>query len=190
MERLNNIQEAAAWAIVSKDIDARAKLSRACADGEMLAANEETGAKTWAVTIGGTKIATASVAEKAGKWEIDDEDAWLEFAMEHPGMVETEVFVDPQMLDKVEDILTAAGLGDALVYRSKPAEGWEAGIIEVAGRPVYQTTGETIPGMWKGQPKKYTTIRPEKGMSLDSLAGIFAALGDTRPLGMLLGGAE
>ena len=187
---LNTLQKAAAWAIVIKDFDARAKVARAEADGEMFGLNATTGAKTFTVSIGSTKIATATVAEKAGKWIITDEDAWFEFAGELDGLLDTEVVVDWRKLTEVEEALRAAGLADALIYRSTPAAGWDAGIIEVAGRPIYAATGEEVPGVMKSLGQKYTTFRAEKGMDMNALMSVFAALGESRPLGLLLEGGN
>lgn len=57
---------------------------------------EDSGAKSWNVTIGGEKVAAITLAQRAGGPKILDEDALIEHLQEtRPDMLETKVSIRP-----------------------------------------------------------------------------------------------
>ena len=125
------------------------------------------------------------MAKKKGHWEVADDAAWLEFAIEN-GLAKSEVAVDQQKLGEVEDALDAAGLGDALIYRYTPVDGWEKRLADIPAKPILKDTGEVIPGMEWVEGIKYTAVKPKA--SLDDIRRVMLALGETRPVLELVGG--
>lgn len=188
--KLNPIQKAAVSAVLLKDLKEKDALIRSDADSYMLDMNRATGSKTFEVTIEGAgastevaiPIATASVAEKTGSWNVDDMEAFTDF-MAEAGWADVSYSIEPSAIGAVEQALEEAGILDALIIRTTPRRGWEKMVKNVAGVPVFTETGEQVPGLEYVPGQKYTLIKPK--VSAATLTRALGLMGAGEPQALL-----
>lgn len=79
------------------------------------ASSEDSGAKSWNVTLGGEKVAAVTLAQRSGGPKILDEDALAAWLVENrPDMVETKVSIRPwaakELLVSIVDVTEDGGI--------------------------------------------------------------------------------
>ena len=119
--KLNPILKAAMSAVLLKDLKEKDAIVRSDADSYMLDMNRATGAKTFEVSIEGigasnkvsVPIATASVAEKSGSWNIEDMEAFTDF-MAEAGWADVTYSIEPSAIGAVEQARGQRGDGEFL----------------------------------------------------------------------------
>lgn len=86
----------AALKLIADIVDKAMKEEKAQHLDQLEASAEDSGAKSWNVTIGGEKVAAITLSQRAGGLKILDEEALAEYLEEsRPNMVETIVKVKP-----------------------------------------------------------------------------------------------
>lgn len=193
--KLNPIQKAAVSAVLLKDLKAKDAIIRSDADSYLLDINRATGSKIFDVTIEGAgaptdvaiTIATASVAEKSGSWNVEDMEAFTDF-MAESGWADVTYSIEPSAIGAVEQALEEAGILDALITIITPRFGWEKMVKNVAGVPVFTETGEQVPGLEYVPGQKYTIIKPK--VSAATLTRALGIMGAGEPQALLEDGFD
>lgn len=187
---LTNAQRAMLAAALKKEVEALEKSCKDPAKAEILDLYEKTGAKTFAVDLQSdtrkAPLGTASVVSKGAGWAITDFDAWADSAAD-AGELVTTLTIPASIAGAVFDALAAAGLTDSLMVKEAPAEKWQERTAEVAGRLVWQSTGEEVIGVDWDPGTTYVTFRPK---SMDLIAKATRGLYGSTPLALLEGGTD
>ena len=99
----------AALKLIADTVDKAMKDEKAAHLDALEASAEESGAKSWTVTLGGEKVAAITLSQRSGGYRITDEvDLADHLALAHPDMVETVIRIKPwaakQLLESVVDV--------------------------------------------------------------------------------------
>lgn len=128
----------AALKLIADIVDRAMKDEKAAHLAELEESSKDSGAKSWTVTIGDTKVAGITLSQQAGGYKIADEEAlaeWLED--EHPDMVETTVKIKPWAAKQLL-----------------------ASIVEVTEEGAVTSDGEILPGVIETPPgAPYQSLR-------------------------------
>lgn len=186
--QLTNAQRAMLAAALKKEVEAIEKACKDEAKTEILELNAKTGAKTFEVALESdarkAPIGTASVANRGAGYVITDFDSFADSAAD-AGELVTVLTIPPEVAADVFDALEKAGLTGAVRVQEQAAEKWQERTAEVAGKLVWQSTGEVVRGVEWDAGTTYVTFRP-KSMELITAAarGLYGAT----PLALLEGG--
>lgn len=86
----------AALKLIADTVDKAMKDEKAAHLDALEKSAEDSGAKSWTVTLGGEKVASVTLAQRAGGPKIMDEAALIEHLAEtNPDMLETKVTIKP-----------------------------------------------------------------------------------------------
>lgn len=173
---------------MKKALDDALKQARAEADDALMEAYEDMGVEKMAIKLNGEKVGEFVVTFAKEGFEIADQKAFEEFAIDY-GMAEVRRTIRPDMMESairaLEDVFEPDVLAEAVQETVVIHPDWEKAMENVGGVVQYMDSGMNVPGVRiKPRRVKGTMVR---GCEPEKVIPIVNELPEARQL--LLGGA-
>lgn len=187
---MNTFAKLAALTAMEKAVKEQIKQVRSDANAELMDAYDDLGVEKLALKLGGQKVGEFVVTFNAEGFEVTDQEAFGEFALDY-GMAEVRRTIRPEMMESairaLEGVFEPDVLAEAVETTVVLHPDWEKGMTNVGGVVQYMDSGMNVPGV-KVRPKtvKSTMVRGCKPAEVLPLVATELPSGAN---GLLLGGA-